>query len=58
MKNRISLAPEQQDVADFLAAQATQKRLLLKWLKGIDIKEIGPGNHMGTGAAGLIAKMG
>jgi hypothetical protein len=48
MKNRISLAPEPQDVADFIAAQATQKRILLKWLKGVDLTELGPGNNMGT----------
>lgn len=58
MKNRISLTPEQQDVTDFLAAQATQKRILLKWLKGIDLDEIGPGNHMGTGGSWTYCKDG
>jgi hypothetical protein len=48
MKNRISLVLDPQDVADFIAAQATQKRILLKWLASADLKAVGPGNYMGT----------
>ena len=48
MKNRISLVLDPQDIAEFQAAQATEKRLLLKWLKGIDLNELVPGNYMGT----------
>jgi hypothetical protein len=48
MKNRISLDLNPQDVADFKAAQATQKRILLKWLNGVDLTDVGPGNAMGT----------
>ena len=48
MKNRISLDIDPKDVADFKTAQELQNNLLLKWLKPIDIKEIGAGNHMGT----------
>lgn len=48
MKNRISIVLDPQDVADFNAAQATQKRILLKWLSGVDLDEVAPGNYMGT----------
>jgi hypothetical protein len=50
MTNRISLVLDPQDVADFLAAQATQNRIILKWLTGANLKAIGPGNYMGTEA--------
>ena len=48
IKNRISLVLNPQDVADFKAAQDTQKRLLMKWLKNADLDEVKPGNYMGT----------
>ena len=48
MKNRISLALDPKDIAEFQTAQATIKRLLLKWLKGTDLNELSPGNYMGT----------
>lgn len=48
MKNRISLTLDPQDVADLKAAQETQKRIVLKWLKGVDLTDIGPGNYKGT----------
>lgn len=48
MKNRISLTLDPQDVADLKAAQDTQKRILLKWLKGVDLSDVGAGNYMGT----------
>ena len=48
MKNRISLVLDPQDAADYIAAQATQKRLLLKWLSDANLSEVTAGNHMGT----------
>ena len=48
MKNRISLSLDPKDVAEYEAAQATQKRLLHKWLNGADVTEVTAGNYMGT----------
>ena len=48
MKNRISLVLDPQDLTEFKTAQATEKRLILKWLKGIDLNELTHGNYMGT----------
>jgi hypothetical protein len=48
IKNRISVALDPQDIADYKAAQATRKRLAHKWLKNADIDEVKPGNYMGT----------
>jgi hypothetical protein len=48
MKNRVSLDLDSKDVADFIAAQATQRRLLNKWYIGIDMNDVTSGNTMGT----------
>ena len=58
MKNRISLVLDPQDVADYKAAQATQKRLLLKWLVNADLKEVTAGNYMGTEGGWMYCKDG
>jgi hypothetical protein len=48
IKNRISVVIDPQDAAEYMAAEATQKRLLLKWLKNANLEEVKPGNYMGT----------
>ena len=48
MKNRISVVLDPKDVAEYQAAQATQKRILHKWLQGADVTDITAGNYMGT----------
>ncbi|MBL7816721.1 MAG: hypothetical protein JNL70_17000 [Saprospiraceae bacterium] len=48
MKDRITMVFEPQDVADFKAAQETQKRILQKWTKGVLLDNVTAGNAMGT----------
>jgi hypothetical protein len=48
MKERSLIDLDQKDVVDFKTAQATQKRILLKWLNNVDLSDVGPGNSMGT----------
>jgi hypothetical protein len=48
IKNRISVIIDPLEAAEYKAAEATQKRLLLKWLKNANLDEVKPGNYMGT----------
>ena len=48
MAQRITVVFDPKDVAEFNAATATQTRIALKWMSGIDVNNLPAGQFMGT----------